>query len=117
MMKRFLLLGALGFALLPSACGSSGPANPTEFCQQTDSIACDKAFECVPASERDQDFTNTFGASAADCKTKIQDDCAGSTCSTYNSSAAETCVNKLGPLTCADFADQSFPAECDAACS
>jgi hypothetical protein len=105
-------------ALFSLACGgSSGPSTPAEFCSQSESILCDKVFQCVPTSAQDQSFIDTFGTSVSDCKmNKVPADCATATCTTFNASDAQTCINKLGPLTCADVGDMNTPPECDTAC-
>jgi hypothetical protein len=107
----------IALALLPFACGgSSGPATPVDFCMQSDSVACDKLFQCVPAATRDTTFTAMFGSTIAECKgAKAQADCAGATCAKYDAAMAETCLNKVSALTCAAFGNP-LPAECDNAC-
>jgi hypothetical protein len=119
MIKRVLMFGALAFAVLPSACGSSAPANATDFCHQVESVGCTKAFQCVPLAAQDQEFKDSFGDSLAACNAMVQTDCAtfSTDCTPYSSSQAEICVNKVSAVTCADVATLTdLPTECNAAC-
>jgi hypothetical protein len=114
-MLKNLVLVAL--ALLPLGCGgSSGPSTPKDLCSQLDSVACDKVFQCVPASAQDAAFVDMFGTSVADCKSKIAADCANATCVSFSASLAETCVNKFSAETCAEIGNQSLPSECQSSC-
>jgi hypothetical protein len=118
MIKHLFIAHVAFMALLPLACGgSSGPANASEFCQQSESILCDKVFQCIPTAARDQSFTDTFGSSVSECKTsKVPADCATMTSCTYNASAAQACINALAPLTCSDIGNGNLPPDCDRAC-
>jgi hypothetical protein len=117
-MIKSIAFAMVAFAMLPFACGSSAPANPVEFCQKSFALACDKVYSCVPVADQDATFVATFGTSLADCKGAVlKTSCEGSTCNgPYNSSLAETCLNKAAGLTCADLASGNTPTECDSAC-
>jgi hypothetical protein len=118
MMKSLLLSAFLGLALLPAACGGgSGPSDATDFCHQVESTTCTKVFQCVPAAERDQTFTDTFGDTVAACTAMMDADCATATtdCPKYNSSAAETCLSKIAAVSCTSTSSE-LPAECNTAC-
>jgi hypothetical protein len=111
----------LGLSLFALACGSSGPSSAKEFCEDNVARTCDKAFQCTPAELRGDAFTMAFGASPAACRTLMAGDCANATaaCAKFNASAAQTCLDKVSALSCADSAalgPDTAPAECKAAC-
>jgi hypothetical protein len=114
-----LVLGAL--ALLPSlSCGGGGgggTATPTEFCHSLETAACDKVFECVPPAQRDATFVSLFGNSAAECKSKINADCATAQtdCTTFDANLASQCVSAIKGISCTTF-DGTTPDSCDQAC-
>jgi hypothetical protein len=118
MIKRLLILSLLGFALSPMACGGDGPGSAGDFCNQIQSVVCNKVFECVPPGERDASFTTEFGSTAAACAAQNsaqQCGTAASDCPKYNASAAQTCLNKLSATSCTD-TSTDLPTECNAAC-
>lgn len=118
-MIKSIAFALVAFAVLPFACGDSGPSTPTAFCNQSFAVLCDKAFSCFPAAaQQDPSFIDTFGNSLAECKsTVLQATCAGTTCNgTFSSSLAQTCTNKLSSESCSDIEGGVTPTECDTAC-
>jgi hypothetical protein len=115
-----LVLGALVLLPFASSCGGGsggGTATPTEFCHSLEAAACDKVFECVPPAQRDATFEGLFGKSAAECKSKSNQDCATAQtdCTSYNASLASQCVSEIKAISCTTF-DGTTPASCDQAC-
>jgi hypothetical protein len=113
-----LVLGAL--VLLPFSCGGSG-GGANAACHQQDNQACDKAYNCVAAADRDTAFTDQYGTSPAECKGANADaDCkdAATLCPKLNATLAATCLSKVGAFTCAQFLDPATPqpAECGQMC-
>jgi hypothetical protein len=99
--------------------GATASADVTTFCHQTDDQSCDKIFACVPAADRDADFTAAFGATPADCKSTVEaGDCvdAPAQCPNYDQSSATVCLQKTAAQTCADFLNLVQIDECASAC-
>jgi hypothetical protein len=118
-MGRHLL--ALALALLPLACGGGVDlSNAMGYCDESQSILCDKVFACIPTSAQDQAFKDAFGSSPSDCKTSmVVATCANAAarCATYDAKAAQQCIDALDALTCGDLGSgNATPAACGAAC-
>jgi len=102
--------------------GSSGMiSDPIVFCQMTLNKICDRAFQCVPASMQDTNFTDSYGTSITACKAMTNTTCVDPTtnCPMYNASAGASCVAALTNNSCADllFGNQIFPpGSCLSAC-
>jgi hypothetical protein len=104
--------------------GSSGGgtiSDPIVFCQMSANKVCDRAFECVPTSMRDADFTSNYGSSVTACKAMTSSTCVdpATNCPHYNATSGASCVAALTTNSCSDllFLNAIFPpASCFSAC-
>ena len=116
--------GAGGSSGGGGAGGSSGGgtiSDPIVFCQMLFNKICDRAFQCVPTSMQDANFTSSYGTTIAACKAMTNTTCVDPTtnCPTYNPSAGGSCVAAVTNDSCADllFGNQIFPpGSCLSAC-
>jgi hypothetical protein len=90
-------------------------------CQEQNAAVCTRVFACTPAANRDAAFLASFGPTVAECEANLNVACANasSTCPTYNSALAATCISKINATTCATVMDPNaaFPVECGLVCS
>jgi hypothetical protein len=116
---------ACAAAGLVAGCGST---SPTSFCNSFEVEVCAREFECQPATvQMSSDFLATYGATQAECETKLKSNncasvtndkpCADAT-QTYHSSKADACVSDLKAASCATITSGNFTSgNCDTVCS
>ena len=108
--------GATGTA---GIAGSAPPTSPTDFCQQLTGVLCAQEYDCVPAASRGTVFQMSFGTTVQECKTMVATvTCATAEtdCTTFDPAQAQTCIGLWSAETCAQFADEITPTECNTAC-
>jgi hypothetical protein len=120
-----LMLGLCLSAGLVAGCGS---LSPVAYCDSFESELCARIFECyTPEMKADPTFAPTFGASQADCETKLKmNNCTTVTndrpcpdsMTKYHSDKAEACVHDLKAADCATVVNNAFQSDnCDTICS
>jgi hypothetical protein len=111
MTKQIVASAAVAFGLLVGGCGDSNGLNPREGCERLVEVLCHQIYSCFSDAER---MADGFPATEASCVMLLQDDseCAQETdqnaCpagQTYHGNEAESCVNQIGALSCAQVRD------------
>ena len=98
-------------------CGSSS-GTPAQACDSLASAICTRAFQCDPNAAAD------YGGTVSSCISQVQSGigCSSISCSagqTFNSGAANSCVNDVGSLACSEFippATPTYPTICSSVC-
>jgi hypothetical protein len=95
--------------------GSGGPvpnSDPVAFCQNSNRVACSRAFECTPADQRDSLFTFVFGNSVEECQGLLAAVCGGETCTNFTSDTADACLSAQQATSCDDVLAGMVPPVC-----
>ncbi|HSP76911.1 MAG TPA: hypothetical protein VLQ93_00170 [Myxococcaceae bacterium] len=122
-MRRFILISSAALSMLAVGC-----ASPQSVCETGVKNACAKVFECSEESVKSSDaFKAIYGASAAECETKMM---TAAKCSEkkefnemctdgkeYDLGKASECSDAVKAQSCADFNDATKrPAACAEVC-
>lgn len=120
-MNRLFVFAAAALAFALSACGTS----PEQLCKDAVAASCDKMYTCYTGAELDA-IKSSFGATAADCATKLEATAACSTkkdaataCEsgqTYDAAAASSCVSDFKALSCDALKSNMTPSSCNNVC-
>jgi hypothetical protein len=116
---RTLLVGSFLIGALGAAAGcSSGSSASSQFCQDSASKLCSRAYTCTPTAMQDAAFHASWGPSEKDCTALFDSlctqNCAGKT--SVSEMAKTTCYSEIDSPTCDVILSDTYTNSCDSVC-